>query len=111
MLRGRHATSREERQLEPALIGVVHRLVELLRISRMDEHRELESRGRLPDGIEIGVVEREARAVRLPDRLAKALSDLADAHRSRSHVAFEPRHCTRRPSRSCPLKVSSCQYT
>src|SRR4029077_9644726 len=104
------ATSREKLELEPALIMVVHRLEEFLWISRVDEHRKLEARGRLPNGIELGVVEGEARTVRLADRLAEVLWDLADAHRSRSHVGLELRHRALRPPRSHVLKIDPSQH-
>jgi len=77
----------------------------------MDEHRKLEAGGRLPNGIELGVVECEARAVRLADRLAEVLWDLPDAHRSRDDVGLELRHRALRPSRSHVLKVDSRQHT
>ena len=42
----------EERELEPALVVVVDRLEELLRIGGVDEHRQVQPRARVPDRIE-----------------------------------------------------------
>ena len=78
-----------ERQLEPALVVVVERLEELRRIGGVDEDRNLEPRGRLPDRIELGIVELEAGAVGLPDAEAEALADLADADRAGLDVGLE----------------------
>src|SRR5688500_20027325 len=100
MLLGSDATIWEERHLEPALVAKVEECVELLRVARVNEHRELETGGRLPDGIEVGIVERQARAVRLTRRLAKAFSDLANAHGPRGHVRLELSHRAFRPPRA-----------
>ena len=105
-----YATSREQRQLEPALVGVVDRLEELLRIGGVDEHRKLEPRARVPDRIELGIVELEARAVRLLDRQAEALRDLADADRARGDVGLELRDRLLRPARSDVLEVDAGQH-
>ena len=54
----------EERQLEPALVAVVERLEELLRLGGVDEDRHVEPRERLPHRIELGVVHLQARCRR-----------------------------------------------
>ena len=57
----------------------------------MDEHRNLEPRGRFPDGIELGVVELEAGAVGLLGVQPEALLDLADAGGAGLDVGLELR--------------------
>ena len=47
------------------------------------------SRGRLPDRIELGIVELQARAVGLLDGQAEVLHDLAEAERAGLDVGFE----------------------
>ena len=104
LVRG-YATSWKERQLEPSLVGVVDRLVELLRVSGVDEHWKLQASGSSPNRIEVRIVEREAGAVCLADRLPKALADFADADRPGGSVSLELRHRALRPSRPHVLKA------
>ena len=50
----------EERQLEPALVVHVDRLEELLRFGRVDEDRNVQARARVPERIELRIVDRAA---------------------------------------------------
>ena len=50
-------------QLEPALVGWIDRLEERRGLAGVDEHRNVQPRARLPDRIELGIVERHAGAV------------------------------------------------
>ena len=70
---GRIAPIAEQRELEPAFVVVVDRLEELGRIGGVDEDRDLEPRARLPDRIELRIVEVEARTVGLRVRRPKPL--------------------------------------
>ena len=62
---------------------------ERLRLGGVDEHRDVEARRRLPDRIELGVVDLQARAVGLLDVQAEGLGDLADADRAGGDVGLE----------------------
>ena len=92
--------AREERQLQPALVVEVVRREERLRLGGVDEHRDVEARRRLPDRIELGVVDLQARAVGLLDVQAEALGDLADADRAGGDVGLELLHGALGPARS-----------
>ena len=81
----------KQRHLEPALVVVVERLEELRRIRGVDEHRNVEPRRRLPDRIELGIVQLQARSVGLAYGEAEALHDLAEAERAGLDVGFELR--------------------
>jgi len=64
LLEGREAIPRIpaigiERELEPALVLIVDRLKELLRVGRVDQHGHVETCRGVPDGIELRIVERE----------------------------------------------------
>ena len=61
----RIAAVRIERQLEPALVVIVDRLEELGGIGSVDVHGNLQTRACLPDGIEFGIIELQARTVGL----------------------------------------------
>ena len=87
--RRREPSVAEERQLEPALVLVVDRLEELLRIGGVDEDRNIEPCGGLPDRIELRIVELQARPVALACVEAEALVDLADAERAGLDVGLE----------------------
>ncbi len=89
---GRIAAAREQRELEPAFVLVIDRLPELLRVSGVNEDRQLEPGRRLKDRIERRVVEGKTGSVGLLGREAEALTNLTDAHRTRGHVRFELRH-------------------
>ena len=77
--------------LEPALVVVVERLEELRRIGHVNEDRDLQPRSRLPDRIQLGIVQLQARAVGLAGGQAEALHDLANADRAGLDVGFELR--------------------
>src|SRR5262245_4962443 len=100
---------RKERELQPALVAVVVRLIELLRITGVNEHRKPEPGGGRPDRIEIGIVEREPRSVRFADRLPERLADLADPHRSRGGIGVELRYGALGPARTDSVEVDSGQ--
>ena len=108
---GRVAPIAEQRELQPALVVVVDRLEELRGIGGMDEDRNLETGARLPERIEIRIVEMEARAVGLARAQAEALADFADADRARLEVGFELRDGFLRPARSHAREVHAGQHT
>ncbi len=105
----RNLPPREERQLEPPLVVVIQRLVELRRIGGVDEDRQAKACRRLPHRLEIGIVHRQAAAVGLADGLAEALPDLADAHRAGRGVGLELRHRPLRPARPNVAEVDPGQ--
>ena len=100
ILVGRIAAVREERQLEPALVRVVDGLEELRRVGGVDEDRQLEPRARIPDRIELRIVELEPRAVGLLDGQPKALRELPDPDGSGGDVTLELRDRARAPPRA-----------
>jgi hypothetical protein len=87
-LAGRVAPVAEQRELEPAFVGEVDGLEELLRLGGVDEHRHAEAAAHRPDGVEVGVVHAQARAVGLADAQAEVLEDLETA-RAGLDVTFE----------------------
>ena len=101
--------AREERQLQPALVVEVVRREERLRLGGVDEHRDVEARRRLPDRIELGVVDLQARAVRLLDAQAERLGDLADADRAGGDVGLELLHGALGPARPDLAEVDAAQ--
>ena len=104
----RIATVREQRELEPTLVRVVDRLEELLRIGGVDEHRKPEPRARVPDRIELGVVDargasRPASSIDRPRLFEISPTPTAPAATSASSCAT----AFVRPPRSDVLKVDS----
>ena len=97
----------EQRLLQPSLVCVVQRTEELLRIAGVDEHRELQSRAGVPDGVQLGIVELEARTIRLANGQPKALRDLANAHRAIGHVRLQLRHGLLGPRRPHVLEADA----
>ena len=79
----------EQRQLEPALVLDVLRLEELLRLGGVNERRHVEPRERVPQRIDLGIVDLQARAIRLGDAQAELLADFADAERAGLDVGVE----------------------
>src|ERR1051326_5617656 len=106
----RIASPRKERQLEPALVGVILWMKEFARIRGVDEDREMQARTRVPHGIEIGIVDAETRAVALPVVQAERLGDLADADRPRGHVRLELPHRAVRPAGADVAEVDSREH-
>src|SRR5687768_15385514 len=53
----RDSTPGKQCQFQPALVPVVHRLIELGGITRVDEHRQSQSRRRVPDRFQLRIVE------------------------------------------------------
>src|SRR5206468_7683657 len=104
------SASGEERQLEPALVAVVDRLEELLRIRRVNEHRNPEPCAGVPERIQRRIVERETRAICLRDREAEALRYLSDAHRTGGHVRLQLRHRPLCPTGSDVTKIDSGEH-
>ena len=101
--------AREERQLQPALVVEVVRREERLRLGGVDEHRDVEAGRRLPDRIELGVVDLQARAVGLLDVQAEPLGDLADADRAGGDVGLELLHGPLGPARSDLIQVDAAE--
>ena len=81
----------KQRQLQPALVAVVDRLKELLRVGGVNEHRKPEASARIPDGIEVRVVDLEPRAIGLASGQAKAFPDFSYANRTSGDVRLELR--------------------
>src|SRR4029453_3009391 len=78
-----------ERQLQPAFVVEVDWLEELGRISDVNEDRNLETRRRLPDRVELGIVEMEPSPVRLLDHQSEPLADFPHANRTCLHGSLE----------------------
>ena len=68
------AAIRIKRHLQPALVLVVHRLEELRRVGGVDEDRDVQPGRGLPDRIELGIVQLQARAVGLARRSGRSPS-------------------------------------
>ena len=109
-LAGRIATVAEQRQLEPALVVVVDRLEELRGIRRVDEDGNLQPRAGIPDRIELGIVELQARSVRFARAQAEPFADLADADGAGLQVGFELLRRPFRPAGSDVGEVDARQH-
>jgi hypothetical protein len=101
----------EKGKLEPALVVVVDRLEELLRISGVDEHRQVQARACVPDGIELGIVDPQPCPIDLPDIQAELFRDLADTDGARPHVGFELANGPVGPSGSNVAKIDPGEHT
>ena len=77
-----------ERQLEPPFVRVVERLEECRGLGDVNQHGHVEPRARLPDRIELRIVDLQAAAVGFPIEHPQILEDL-QAHRARIDVFFE----------------------
>src|SRR6185295_10440240 len=93
-----------------ALVGVIDRFEELLRIRGMDEHRQLEPSAGVPHRVELRVVELEPRAIRFARREPESLSDLAHANSAGSNVCLELRDRLLRPAWPDVPKVDSGEH-
>jgi hypothetical protein len=87
--RRRPPAVRVERQLQQPLVLQVHPAEELLRVGGVDEHRDVQPRRSLPDGIKFRIVQLQQGAVRFLDHEAEVLVQLADAHGAGFHVGLE----------------------
>ena len=88
----------------------VERLEELLRLGGVDEDRQIQPRERLPDRVELRIVDLEPGAVGLSHGEAEALADLADADGAGLDVGFELLHGLLAPSRTDVAKVDAGEH-
>src|SRR5262249_39656441 len=77
-----------ERELEPALVGVVERLEESRRLGDVNQHRHVQPRARLPHGVELGIVHLQTAAVGFAVEHAEVLEHL-QPHRAGFEVVLE----------------------
>src|SRR5690606_17583032 len=75
----------------------------------VDEDRQAEPGARLPDRVQLRVVDPEPRAVRLADREPERLRDLAHAHGARGRVRLELGYRALRPPRPDVAEVDPRQ--
>jgi hypothetical protein len=106
---GRIAPIAEQRQLEPPLVLEIDRLEELLRLRRVDEHRDVQARAGVPHGIEVGIVDLEERAVGLARSQAERLADLADADGAGFEIGLQLGDRFLRPARSDVAQIDAGQ--
>ena len=96
---GRQAPVRQQRQLEPAFVEAVDRLVERQRLADVEQHRDVEPRAQLEDGVQLRMVDRQAPAALVAHAEPEVLEEL-QADRPGRHVLLELRGGARAEARA-----------